>query len=326
MEDIFFDFRQLLKPYDFNFIKTNQHVFMDDCESYHRYPAMLYNDADFDLWIPYNNNIHQPDILRVYIKRKSDRLYIPVIVTENTQFNNLKEYGLDNNVVNELCCYLSNNYEKINRIKDGSSEKLIKLYQLIPVNVIIRDYRLSEAETLTPEQTGCSRCIWLDEHREVQHGPRIKIQHNLSKTNTRDWATLTITGKFLHDDNPDSKFGKRDRELLLKFVEVNKELIKKVFYGEETVTNFIEKCTVLDKEGNPVIREKLLDDSIVIINNIKDDMFICVRKKDSLYNVIYKDEYLFDEWFNLIVYETFKDRLKMTYDNWTKTKYHYFKK
>lgn len=324
----FFDFRELLKPYDFNFIKSKQDVFNDDCECFQRYTnSLLYNDVNFYLWILFTNDIHQPDILRIYLQRKTDKLMIPVIVSENTNFKNLSEYNISDNVINELCCYLSFNYKKLIEIKNGSSEKLTKLYRLVPFNFIFKNYKLNEAEILTPDKTGCSRCIWLDENREVAHGPRIKFQHNVSLKRTREWATLTIDGKFLYDENKDSKFNKNDRQLLLKFMEYNKELISKVFYGEESSMKFMEKCIILDSNGEPVLKNNLLkDESISILNNIKEDTYICVRKKDGQFNVIHKNKYMFNEWFNLIRYDDCNDRLELIYNNWSKTKYHYFKK
>lgn len=317
----FFDFRQLLKPFNFKFITSNQHVFLDDTELFSCIQRkFIFNDIDGDVWIPSDNNIHQPDILRIYIRRKSDKLLIPVIVTENTRFNNLSEYNISNDSANELCCYLSYHYQTLVDIRDRIKKPdLFILYNLIPFNMIFLKGTINEHQIYDKNETGCSRCIWVDYNRQVAHGPRIKFQHNKKYTSTKKWATLTVDGKFLHDQ--DSTLSSEDRELLVNFVKYNRELISDIFYGKKHESCFLSECVKLDDNGNPIYnkRDLLNDESLSIGQKIKDNMFICTRKQDWLKNVIYNNNFLFDEWFNDIF--TDKDSFVMKYDNYSKTKY-----
>lgn len=328
----FFDFRQLLKPFDFQFIKENQNVFWDDCHFFSMISEqIIYNDANFVLWIPVENHMHQNNIFRVYIERRNDRLLIPVIVSENTKFRNLKEYNLSEDTTNELCCYLSLMNEHLRDICTGKTRKyMYRLYNLIPLNRLVLTKTLLEAFCLKPEDSGCTRCIWIDENRNTTHGPRIKVQHNMQYKSTKQWATLTINGEFHHDSNPDNRFKTVDRELLQAFVKYNKDLISYLFYSSKiSDVDILNRFVKIDMSGKPVIKKKVSEidkNDLCDFESILNNLTICRRKRDKLMNVIINDEkFLFDRWFDSIKYNKRLFRLDLKSDNWTKEEYYYFK-
>lgn len=328
----FFDFRKLLKPYNYRFIEDNQHIFWDDCHFFSVISdIIIYNDDDFLLWIPVENHMHQSNIFRIYLERRQDKFLIPIIVSENISFVNLKEYRINENTANELCCYLSLMYQHLQDICTGKFDKhMFRLYNLIPLNKLIVSRYISEAFQLKPEDTGCSRCIWIDENRNTTHGPRIKVQHNIQQKSTKKWATLTINGEFIHDSDSDNKFKSNDKDLLLSFIRYNKDLISDLFYGKISDEDILHKFIKIDKNGNPIIKDKISSinkSELCDYDSIVNDLTICRRKSDRLMNVIVNDNsFMFDKWFDSIKFNKRLFRLELKSENWTKDDFYYIKK
>lgn len=302
---IFFDFNILKNNFNFKFVMDNQDVFNDDCAYFTRNSDyLLFNEQNFFIWVPNDSNMHQPEILRVYLQRKSDKLMIPVLITKNTLFRNLSEYNISNATAIELSCFLNHHYQTIKDILNGRKIRLWRLNNLIPMNKLI-------------EETGYPRCIWVDEDRDTGHSSIIKVQNNLQITNYDFWATLTIDGTFKHDKNSDNKFKATDRMLLIKFVEHNYELINKLYKGIIKKDKFMLSCVKVDSNENPVRKENSINyNDLYNIQYIIDDMIICSSKKTRLMNIIKDDKFIYDDWKDNIEYDNIHQTLTLYTDNW----------
>lgn len=301
----FFDFNILKNNFGFKFVMDNQDVFNDDCAYFTRNSDyLLFNEQNFFIWVPNDSNMHQSEILRVYLQRKTDKLMIPVLITKNTLFRNLTEYNISNATAIELSCFLSYHYQTIRDILNGRKIRLWKLNNLIPMNKLI-------------EETGYPRCILVDEDRDTVHSSIIKVQNNLQITNSDFWATLTIDGTFKHDRNSDNKFNTTDRMLLIKFVENNYELINKLYKGIIKKDKFMLSYVKVDSHGNPVRKENSINyDDLYNIQYIIDDMIICSSKKTRLMNIIKDDKFIYDDWKDNIEYDNIHQTLTLYTDNW----------
>lgn len=313
----FFDFSFLRKPYDYRFIKDNQHVFMDDEENFNDV-FILKDNSQFALSVPMNMYINQPNIVRVYIKRIKDGFLIPVLVKENTVFNNFKQYGMSEQIANEICCTVSFYKDRITDImfEKDSVHSLEKIGNLLRWSDMFMDSCvLLEAMTLDETITDLPRMIWVDCNRNCQHGPRIKFQHNKEIKSTKHWASVIVDKNknfpVVNCNNKD--ISDKDIELLQRFVEVNAELILKMFYSTYNldISIFLRNFKRIDNKGNVVYVSKndnfmkLEHKKYALHKKINDDIYL-IRKKDKksddMVTVLKDGKLLFDTFYPEIEY------------------------
>lgn len=312
----FFDFNFLKQDYTYKFIMDNQHIFYDDIENFDRV-YVVPGTNEFVLNVAYDKFYHQSDkLLRVYIENIKKRFIIPVLVLENTQFKNFKEYGISNTLANYFNCYISFNKDNIQKCTDGllePLEDLKKIPYLFMWSDLFIDDNVSE-HIYKSEQTDLPIAIWIDENRSTTHGCRIKFQHNGS-SHSRTWATLAFYEKngsrhyeFLHDNG--SILSKKHYELLQTFVDSNFEILMRLFDPNDKydINNFNQdyyRININDKSVKKNPNTTYIEQNSKYIRldyNIDQDLCVIVNLLDKTHAVLYNGKVLTDRWYDSIVY------------------------
>lgn len=155
-----FDFNKI-DICSYNDIKNNQHIFNVDIQSFSPVIAsVIRNDIDYILYIPVDSDMCQEHILRCYLKHYKTGFLVPIMLSENTKFNNHIEYNISKSAYNELCCYLSMYIDDIISIKNGTYKTNILHIdtRLISCQTIF-DFDINESFKLDPSETLLTRCI-----------------------------------------------------------------------------------------------------------------------------------------------------------------------
>lgn len=311
----FFDFSFLKRKYDYKFIIDNQHIFYDDIEHFDRV-YVIPGTTEFVLNVAYDEYYHQSKtLLRVYIENIKKQFMFPVLVSDNTQFNNFEEYGISNTLANRFKCYISYNHDNIRKCTDGLLEPIYDLKEcpyFFMWSDLFFDDNVSE-HVLRSSTTDLPIAIWIDENRMTSHGCRIKFQHNGS-SDTNKWATLAFYEKngtrhyeFLHDEG--STLTRKQYDLLQTFVDTNFEILIRLFDPKDkyNIKNFMfdySKINVNNKSNESDFNKKYLKQHnyLKVINAIDNDLCIIINKIDKKQAVLYKGNILTNQWYDVIEY------------------------
>lgn len=316
-----FDFNNI-DVYSYKDIKNNQHIFNADIQSFSPVVAsVIRNDIDYILYVPVDSDMQQENILRCYLKHYKTGFLIPILLSENTKFNNHIEYSISKSAYNELCCYLSMHIDDIVSIKNGSYKTNILQIdtRLISCQTIFV-FDINESFKLDPSDTFLTRCIWVDTGRTIEHAPRIKFQHNLQFTNTREWASVSVDDgePVFNLKNKDNKLSNKDIEQIKAFVRYNKQLIIDISKDLIFEDDFRTQMVKIDKYGKPINKVNEFDEKLYRTRYLSDNIILVKRLSDSHYNVYNDGKYLFDEWFIDVDFQSSYKRFKVMDANYNK--------
>lgn len=310
----FFDFSILRKHCSFDIIKENQYIFEDDIQNFND-TYILKDNSKFLIAIPFTHYIHQPDNIRVYIRRVKDDFLIPVLLSENTRFDNLSEYNMTQQIANEICCTLSYHYKLIKEImyEKSSFDEIDRVQNLLRWSDMFSDDDLTESMTVSTDITDLPRMIWVDCNRDVSHAARIKFQHNKSIKITTKWASVVVDA---NNDYPvencrNTDMSEREINLIRRFVEVNAELLNKVFYKKYNgdISLFLSKIKRINKKGEVIEISKnenylKQNKKYKLSRKIDDDLYIIQDKKTNLFTVLKNGYLLFENFYEEIEYNS----------------------
>lgn len=298
-------------------IKDNQHIFDTDIQSFSPViSSVIRNNIDYILYVPVDSDMRQEHILRCYLKHYKTGFLIPIMLSDNTKFNNHIEYNISNPAYNELCCYLSMHIDDIISIKNGTYKTNILHIdtRLISCQTIF-DFDINESFKLDSSETLLTRCIWIDTGRTIEHAPRIKFQHNLQYTNAREWASVSVDDgePVFNLKNKDNRLSNKDIDQIKSFVRYNKQLIIDISKDLIFEDDFRNQMIKIDKYGKPITNNKVneFDEKLYTIRYLSDNIILVKRLSDSRYNVYIDEKYLFDEWFIDIDFQSSYKRFKV---------------
>lgn len=328
---------ELLETFDFEYIKNNytkevvldknnQYMFSCDCVWFYG-AADLFMTTNYLLYVLNGtNSVVKPGIRRFYLIL-DDRLYAPIFVDGDDIIFDYKLFNLSEAISNEISCYIINNKEKLFDLIDNNDvQRNVKpLKQLYSLSFFI-EKSLNESFTLSSNETGCPRCIWIDGSRKTKHASRIKYQHNMSIKHTNGWASIIIDkdAGFPIRNNSNKDISDKEENLIRKFVEINSDLILSIDEQKDGEKIFLANCKKIDKKGNIVNVENVISDDIHSYETIRyiKSADMSLIKKNEKYNIARGRQLLLDKWFNHIEIKQ-REIICFSFDDYKKYIYNY---
>lgn len=285
-------------------IKKYQPVFCEDLKRFSFIDYMfIYSELNYILWFAISSEIKQPEVIRVYLENPKTHLLIPIVISDNTTFNNYDEYGISEIAFNELCCYLTLYRNVIKKIQNGETEDdaLQLSISLYPLSLFVKNQSINEAFKLSVDESLLPRCIWIDSGRPgLQHFARIKFQHNLSIKDSEKWASITFESGYpvRNLKNKDNKLSNHDIDIIRKFVEVNDALIRDAFQNPMTKYNFLNKCVFVNSNLEEIKPDKFEfgDETLYAVKKINNTISYVYDKKLRLMNILVDGKLILPEW------------------------------
>ena len=182
---------------------------------------------------------------------------------------------------------------------------------------------LFEMGVLQRNVTGLPMKIWLDHtgaHQAASHNSyRIKFEYPKGENNTESWPSLIFPDSTHKDFRivgvTDKQIGINEKNRLINFIKINKELFDLAAQKKISEREFSKKAIKVDKHGRPIDDREFTYEAFT--ENPADISYPYVRvynKNTGLFNIANREDFtpMFDIWFHKVK-EFKKDRNNKIY-------------
>lgn len=157
--------------------------------------------------------------------------------------------------------FIRNNHKRLKGLADGKAMMDLFFTGIKPYHSSLNESteRLDEMSKVYRHESGLPTVIWVDEDNlSHQHAQRIKFRANFQNKNSRNDPSMEINDpQTLHNyDEKHSDLTNKEVEIIRSFVKLNKEPLLQLDRREITHEDFLKSMTMVDKEGNPLEKEK----------------------------------------------------------------------